>query len=138
MQQFVYHVSGPIPDNLQSCVNKEYFTANPAPPVQQWQIDSRGGAPIAHSQSSIPHLETNGNNNYRYAVPVPRPSSVNEVPPDSMTQSHRGMPASIAPGACLIPSVHSTRPTSTSPIVMNRQSPQPVGGKGDVDMALKE
>ena len=75
------------------------------------------------------------------SVSIARPSSGNEIgPPDSVNPPHRGLPvSSMAPGAGLMPSVHSTRPSSASPVVVNRQSPQPaVGGKADGEIPHKD
>ena len=143
--------AGRLPDSLRNCVNKDFFSSAPGPqivnPVQQWAIDSHNAPAIPHPQPSIPQGETNHNGTgYRFpnmpAVSNARSSSGNEIgPPDSINPTHRGLPvSSIAPGSGLMPSVHSTRPSSASPVVVNRQqSPQPVvGGKTDGEMPHKD
>ena len=117
-------------------------------PVQQWDIDSHNMSltnqvPHPHPQPSIPHVETNG---VGYRLPVmpsvsmTRPSSGGGIMQmDSLNPQHRGLPVSaITPVAGLIPSSHSTRPSSASPVVVNRQSPLPAGGKSDGDVPHKD
>lgn len=136
----VFFSAGRLPDSLRNCVNKEYFAVTPAPPlvppVQQWAIDSPN---IPHPQPSIPHLETNGTG-YRFSslpsVAAARPSSGSDI---ENINPHRGLPvSSIAPIAGLIPPAHSTRPSSASPVVANRSSPLPAGGKADGEVSHKE
>ena len=133
-------LSGPIPDNLRNCVNKDYFPATPIqPPVQQWDIDSRNPSIPPTVISS--HQDVNGRG-YRYPVPQMQLSQINPLGgselmgPESILPGIRGPPAPAT--MSLLSNSHQGRPSSASPVVVSRQSPSGFGGKSDGEVAYKD